>query len=279
MKVKADRDPAAPLAEPGSSRPSPEAGPARRGLAIRRGIDVLSAFRRGDAGLGNAELAERTGLTRPTVSRITYTLAIHGYLSFDAGSYEYRLGPRVAAIGLAALAAMDVRATAAPLMRRLAEHSGFNIGLGARDRLRMVCTDACEGSMLVGLRLFAGTRIPILTTAMGRAWLGALDDVGRETLAQAFRAHGEDGERVMAVGAAAAAQLRDQGFCVSAGDWHQDIHGVAAPIRHTGGRLFAVTLGGPAYSLPHDELLGRHGPQVAALAQRVEALLSDQAGS
>lgn len=39
--------------------------------ALARGLDVLGAFRSGDRSLGNPELAERTGLPKPTISRIT----------------------------------------------------------------------------------------------------------------------------------------------------------------------------------------------------------------
>ena len=44
-----------------------------QGLA--RGLSVLRAFRPGESALGNAEIAARTGLSRPTVSRLTQTAA------------------------------------------------------------------------------------------------------------------------------------------------------------------------------------------------------------
>ncbi|MFX4601082.1 helix-turn-helix domain-containing protein, partial [Acinetobacter baumannii] len=51
--------------------------------ALARGLELLRAFRRNESMLGNLELAQRTGLPKPTVSRLTYTLAKLGYLAYD----------------------------------------------------------------------------------------------------------------------------------------------------------------------------------------------------
>ena len=45
-----------------------------KGLAVLRAFDGSSPF------LSNSEIARRTGLTRPTVARLTRTLGMLGYL-------------------------------------------------------------------------------------------------------------------------------------------------------------------------------------------------------
>src|ERR1700733_6633392 len=60
--------------------------------AVARAIEVLGSFRPGEGALGNGEIAERTKLTKPTVSRITYTLARSGYLIYNDKHREYTLG-------------------------------------------------------------------------------------------------------------------------------------------------------------------------------------------
>jgi len=60
---------------------------------LAHGLDVLAAFRSGSGSLSNADLAGSTGLSRPTVSRLTHTLAQLGYLKRDArGRFELGLG-------------------------------------------------------------------------------------------------------------------------------------------------------------------------------------------
>ncbi|WP_245999350.1 helix-turn-helix domain-containing protein [Paracoccus methylarcula] len=48
--------------------------------AIARGFEVLRCFRLDETTLTNQEIAGRTGLPKPTVSRLTYTLCKLGYL-------------------------------------------------------------------------------------------------------------------------------------------------------------------------------------------------------
>src|SRR3977135_2810123 len=60
---------------------------------LAHGLDVLAAFRNSSGSLSNADLATSTGLSRPTVSRLTYTLAQLGYLKRDAkGRFQLGLG-------------------------------------------------------------------------------------------------------------------------------------------------------------------------------------------
>ena len=42
--------------------------------ALARGLEILRCFQAGDPALGNQDIAERTGLPKPTVSRLTHTL-------------------------------------------------------------------------------------------------------------------------------------------------------------------------------------------------------------
>jgi len=247
--------------------------------SVGRALAILSAFRVGDGPLGNAELEERTKLTKPTISRLTYTLARCGYLSFNPRYRVYELGPSALALGNVAMASMDVRQLARPLMEELARQANFNVGLGIRDRHLMVYTDAFEGEALVGLRLFAGSRIPIMTTAMGRAYLAGLDEATREALMVELEPrYGDEWASLRKAIQDAVRDFERFGFCVSAGDWQKDINGVAAPIRSpSGGRVYAINLGGPAYLLPEARLRGELGAAVAKAAAQVEAAIAPSA--
>ncbi len=58
---------------------------------LAHGLDLLAAFRGASGALSNADLAQHTGLSRPTVSRLTYTLEQLGYLKRDAkGRFQLR---------------------------------------------------------------------------------------------------------------------------------------------------------------------------------------------
>jgi hypothetical protein len=50
--------------------------------ALARGLDILRVFTPNDGLLGNQEIAQRSGLPKATVSRLTYTLRRLGYLDY-----------------------------------------------------------------------------------------------------------------------------------------------------------------------------------------------------
>lgn len=243
--------------------------------ALARGLALLDAFNRSDSSLGNAELADRTGLTKPTVSRLAYTLALHNYLAFDPRSRQYRLGPRAIRLGAIALATTNVRTLALPLMQQLAAGSHFNVGLGTRDDLQMVYTDAIEGAALIALRLFPGSRIPIASSAMGRAYLASCPPAERDEILDRLRPrYGDDWGRIRKGIDDAIIEHERYGYCISVGDWQKDISGIGVPIAaQVGATRYILNLGGPAYALPERELREQLAPALIAIARQVESVL------
>ena len=138
--------------------------------AIARGFDILHAFRAEDPMLGNQELAERTGLPRATVSRLTHTLTRLGYLSYLPRFAKYQLGLGAVPLGQLALANMSIRRVAAPLMRALSEETKASTSLGKRDGLAMLYVEPVAPRTAVALQLDIGSRLPLALTAMGRAY-------------------------------------------------------------------------------------------------------------
>lgn len=244
-------------------------------VALARGLGILTAFRIKDGPLGNRELAERTGVPAATVSRLTHTLTRLGYLSFDPWRETYDLGGSALALGHLALARLNIRRIAQPLMQQLADASNANVGLGVRDRLTMLYAETCEGSGPVGLRLQAGSRIPIGTTAMGRAYLCSLGELARKEVLQELQAQsGTAWPEVQRGIEKAAREIQRHGFCTSVGEWQKDIHGVAVPlVEPATGNTYAINLGGPAYMLKEADLMKEHGPRLLATRDAILAKL------
>jgi DNA-binding IclR family transcriptional regulator len=123
-----------------SLREKPGISPANRSL--ERGVEILRAFRPGSESLGNAELADRTGLSRSTVTRLTQTLVGVGMLQVDARQRTYRLAPAVLSLAHAMRAGSTVLRIAVPRMRALAEGMSINVGLATSDRDEMVVLES-----------------------------------------------------------------------------------------------------------------------------------------
>lgn len=243
--------------------------------ALARGLEVLSAFRAGDRALGNLDLAKRTELPKPTISRITHTLTQLGYLAYDSRLGTYELGGRTLSLSYAALANLDVRRVARPIMETLADAHNLHIALGTRDKLMMLNVETCEGHGLVGLRLAPGSRIPIAVTAVGKAYLAAVPDGERDSILDAIRKqHGDDWPLITRSIEASIREVAERGFCTSAGEWRKDINAVGAPIvTPNAGSVYALSVGGPAYLVSQDQLDHEYGPAVAAAARKISASL------
>ncbi len=244
--------------------------------ALERGLLLLQAFRRGDQYLGNAELAARVLLPKATVSRLAYTLAATGFLIFDPVSRRYCLGPSAIAVGSIALANTSVREVARPYLEQLANEMSLNVGLGMQDRLQIMYVDAFEGNPLIGLRLYSGTRLPLAQTSMGRALLfGYTPEKRAEVLAQVRASQSpEEWERCRARIDVAMRDLETQGFCFSAGEWREEIHAVAAPLRLPDGRVYAINAGGPAYLVP-TEKFAEIGARLLSIVGAIEHAMGD----
>ena len=233
--------------------------------ALARGLEVLRCFRPGVAALGNLDLARLTGLPKPTISRITYTLTELGYLRYHPDTGKYSPGYGVLALGYGLLAGLEVRELAKASMTELARQTGGAVALGAFDGDAMTYVEAVHGSSALYLRLPVGYRAS-LDSAMGRAYLASLPEDECAALAARMGEAAPDD----AVICRARAELRETGCCFAIGEWQSDINAVAVPFASlTGEGVFVMSCGGPASLLSEAELRGR---VAQSLADAVEGL-------
>ncbi|BCS56033.1 IclR family transcriptional regulator [Geobacter sp. SVR] len=246
--------------------------------ALERGLEVLRSFKPGDRFLGNQELAQRTGLPKPTISRLTHTLTRLGYLAYSEKFGKYHLDSAVLALGYSFLVNMDVRRIARPLMRDLAEYAQASVALGVQDRLSMLYIEAYRSSATVTLTLDVGSQIPIATTSMGRALLCALSDAEREAILDQVKTRNEgEWPRIKAGIDQSLQDYAERGFCLSLGDWKKDVHAVAAPlIPSDGSRVLVFSCAGAAFQLRRHMLEDDIGPRLLNLVTNVKEIMDRQ---
>jgi DNA-binding IclR family transcriptional regulator len=244
-------------------------------VALSRGLDVLRAFHPQDGLLGNQEIAARTKLPKPTVSRLTYTLTKLGYLAQVSRFDKYQLAPASMAIGYAALANLGIRGIAEAHMRKLAEETGGDVAVGARDRLSMMYFAQCRGASNWSAGLDTGSRIPIATTAMGRAYLYTLPEDRRAELLDKIKERAGDKWPAVYAGIQRAGEaMAKYGFTISAGEWLDDVHGVGVALRMNDGTgPYAFNCGAPSFRFNEEKLINEVGPRLAAMVRDIEAVL------
>lgn len=237
---------------------------------LARGLDVLRAFTPSDPMLGNREIADRTGLPKATVSRLTYTLTALGYLTRLDKLQKYRLGSGVLSLGYPLLASLQVRQVARPYMEQIARDTGCTVNLGMRDRLSVVYVDTIRVDAGNVYQPDIGSTRPLLSTSMGRALL--LGSPAAERTAILNRLKVEDPERFELDHPCFeidAKQFRTRGFCHSMGDWRREVHAVAVPIRQRD-EVVALNCTMSAYRLKKGFLEKEVAPRLLEAALRVE---------
>ena len=245
--------------------------------ALARGLDVLRAFHPNDGLLGNQDIAARTGLPKPTVSRLTYTLTQLGYLTQVARFDKYQLAPAAMSLGYTALANLNIRQIAQPHISRLAQDTGGDVAIGSRDRYDMIYFAMGRGTSPLSVQLEVGSRIPIATTAMGRAYLLAAPPDERDELMHHIREEaGTRWSKIRAGIERSAQSLAEHGYTISAGEWQEDIHAVGVPLRvNDGTGPYAFSCGTPAFRFTEERLRADIGPRLVAMVRTIESLLNE----
>lgn len=243
--------------------------------ALARGLELLRAFGPTDDYLGNAELSRRTGIPRPTVSRLTYTLASLGYLVYAEGQEKYRIGQSAMLPGQRYLSGAGIRDVAQPLMQSLAFATGCTVALAAPDRHDMLYLEVCQPRGALVMRLTPGSRLPMATSAIGRAWLAGLPTHRRTAvLAELERLHGARWTGLRGKLDRALREHARRGFCVAHAEWDRSVSGAAAPVRLAdGAEVLSINIGGASTRLSPEILEGNLGPRIRELADTLATRL------
>ena len=247
---------------------------------LARGLSILRAFTPRNEWLSNQDIAAKTSLPRPTVSRLTANLTGLGYLSYSAASRKYRLGTSVLALGFGALANMDIRVLARPLLQRLADQEDALVVLASRDGMAMVCNEVCHSSKSIfTLRVNVGSRLVLPYSAMGLALLGAMTQEERdEALRQVSRDFKKNWRDLHKLLEAAVEQFQRCGFCTTVGTLESGINGIAVAVDTPGApHSFTIGLAGPSFRFPAERLESDLGPKLLAMRRDLETRLAEVA--
>ena len=241
--------------------------------ALGRGLDVLRCFGPRDRWLANQEIAARTGLARPTVSRLVYTLTQLGFLRHAYSPPKYALGGAAVSLGYSALTQIDIRRAARPLLHALSQQTNASVHLAINDGLHMQVIDTYWHSSAFVIDI--GSRVPVVTTSLGRAYVCALPDEERKVIIEQIRERRPDMWPLARKRFETAFQDYEQyGFCLALGDWRRDVNAVAAPFDpRDGTKPLVVGCSGAAFQLSPDLLKRDIGPRLLALVGNLRASL------
>jgi IclR family transcriptional regulator, positive regulator for flagellar biogenesis len=243
-----------------------------RTQTLERGLSILRAFQCEGRPLANSTIARRSGLPRPTVSRLTRTLVELGYLERVPNSGEYRLGNKVFDIGNAYLRSMKICSIARPYIHAFVKQHDISIGIAAQDDLEMIYILWVKEPKTLTLRLRVGTALPISRTAVGKAYLWALPLEERTRLIARLKAADQKNlSRTSKNIESAFCDLDKYGYCVSMSEFQKDAYGISVPLVLDGGRtILALGGGGARLSASESSLRRNVAPALLQVACQIQ---------
>lgn len=239
-----------------------------RNRSLARGIEVLRAFKPGSDLLGNGELAERTGLSRATVSRLAQTLVDAGMLAHDRPRRAYRLAAPVLSLAHAMRTGSPVLQIASPLMRKEAEARKINVGLAVADQSEMVYLESVRFSYRVAWRnVVAGQRVPMELTSLGRAWLSAATSEERRALFRVFKQRRSTTWSVLEREIEAAMDsVATHGYCWAS--WQPQVVALSTPLIVENHSVYVLNMSVTGEGEPNEVVARLHEP-LMNLAKRL----------
>jgi DNA-binding IclR family transcriptional regulator len=221
-----------------------------------------------------AELAELSGLPKPTAHRVLKMLAELGYATAN-GQGRYSVGPALLGLAGRALSQRQIPRHARKALESLRDEVGRTVHLAVRSGRQAIYVDKIESRQPYHLVSHVGMSIPLHCTSIGKAILAAMPRDEADALLQSgpieartektitsYEAMMDELDRTRALGYAIDNEENENGVtCVG-----------AAVYDSLGDVLGAVSVSALTLSL-HDGELGRAAGAVRTAADEVSAAL------
>jgi DNA-binding IclR family transcriptional regulator len=157
---------------------TPPRNTARRGTiqSVDRAARILKALAGGPRRLGVSELAERLGMTRPTVHGLLQTLQAHGFVEQDRESDKYQLGAGLLQLGNSYLDLNELRGRSIVHAERLAGQTQAAVRVGVLHGRSVVVVHHVFRPDTTFQVLEVGAQLPVHASALGKAILAYAND-------------------------------------------------------------------------------------------------------
>ena len=192
--------------------------------SLQRGLEILRLLN--DRGVSQIKhLHQLTGLPKPTLVRMLDTLIDAGYaIRGDTGGY--RVSAKVLALANGFDAEGNLLNIAKPVLDVFREEHIWPSDLAIFDRDAMVIMDTGRHPGTLSLNRTPGSRLPVLNTALGRAYLAfAPDEVCQRALERLCpdAKQAEKTNRLLG-------EVREKGYAVSDKEYLSTTRAVSVPI-------------------------------------------------
>lgn len=244
--------------------------------ALAKGLRLLGLFSEQRPAMKLSDMAVETQVPLPTAFRLAATLVSEGFLE-QLPDGAYRPAPKVLTLGFSALRGLGLVQLAEGPLRRLAETTGQTVNLGTLSDDCVLYLVRLRNNDLVTANIQVGSRLPAVSTSIGKMLLSGLDDAELEKrlTGESFaRAAGPNAITSLDELRSALAGIRQRGWAVQDEELAYGLRSVAAPVTDaTGTMVAAVNTAVPAREFPAERLVEELCPALLDTCREVSRLL------
>lgn len=250
----------------------------RRLQTVDRALQVLEQFTAARPEWTLTELSRALSLHKTVVFRILGSLEGRGFLVHDPLTKRYRLGTKIIELGGAAMANIDIRRVAQPLLHDLAHQTHESVILGVPRGDEVVCVDKVDSPEGVKLVFHVGERTSLHHGPSGKLILAHLPPAQLDEYLFRTARHGNDALPLSTALKEELEEIRRDGYAYTEGEVVSGGAAVAAPIYDHRGNIAAVlNVAGPKSRLV--EKRARLVEQLKTTAHRISTLMGYHGGA
>jgi DNA-binding IclR family transcriptional regulator len=248
--------------------------------AVSRALQAIELLAASPRGLTVSVLAQTLGIELSIASRILSTLAAGGYARRDTFG-QYVLTYRLVATASRFVDELGFVDLCIPLLQEVADRTGELVQLALRDGDNLWYVAKAEGKHRIRMLSAIGREMPLHASAIGKAWLAALDEGEALKLAAARGLKPFASQTITSLSQLQKElrKVRAQGYSVVVEEYMEGGSGVGAVIQaERTGVVGAVSLAAPTFRVTREDLAA-FGIEVIQLAQRLASIWPLSGGS
>lgn len=209
--------------------------------SLLKGLKVIQAFDQQRPIMTLSEVAEVTGYTRAATRRFLLTLVSAGYAKQDGKRFS--LTAKVLDLGFSYLSTVDIWHHAKPIMQDLVEQLNESCSAAVLDGQEVVyVARVATTKRIMSITLNVGTRLPAISTSMGRMLLASLSETALDEflnkcdLVKHTKYTLVDKDELKAD----IAKVREQGYSMVEQEFELGLTSISVPVHNGEGEVIAA---------------------------------------
>lgn len=212
--------------------------------ALTRGLEVLRTLNEmGQASVG--DLHRLTEIPKPTLVRILETYVVAGYVAQSDEEEVYAPTARVLQLSSGFSEAREITRVAVPLIDQFRARVVWPSDVAIFDANEMVIINTSRTPGTLSVNRTVGSRVPLLLTALGRAYCAFLSDSEQEYIVESVAASNLVDQKIACqprVLKGIFEKTRERGYAVSDRENIETIRAIGVPILRHGEAVGAFNI-------------------------------------